>query len=199
MSRARIGEARGDPEAVLAALEPVRRFPFRDAVDEPGFWAWPDLYAEALVAIGRAEEADELLGPHEERAAAARAARRRSPGWPGRAGRVEAAPGRAEQAEAAFARALDAVGERRRSRSSGRASSWRPGEFLRRAGQRRRAAELLTAAQQGSPRSAPRPYAERCATRAGRVRAAPEPPGPAGTGRADRRRSWWSPGWPRRA
>ena len=70
MSRARIGEAIGDPEAVLAALEPVRHFPFRDGVDEPGFWAWPDLYAEALVGVGRAEEADALLGPHEQRAAA---------------------------------------------------------------------------------------------------------------------------------
>ncbi|HEX3261599.1 MAG TPA: helix-turn-helix transcriptional regulator, partial [Pseudonocardia sp.] len=37
------------------------------------------------------------------------------------------------------------------------------GEFLRRAGQRRRAAELLTAAQQGFAELGATPYAERCA------------------------------------
>ena len=126
MSRARIGEAIGDPEAVLAALEPVRQFPFRDAVDEPGFWAWQDLYAEALVGVGRAEEADELLGPHEERAAArgrqssiARLARAR--------GRVEAALGRAEQAEAAFDARAGGGGRAWRSRSTRRAPGWRRG------------------------------------------------------------------------
>jgi len=161
MSRARIGEAIGDPEAVLAALEPVRHFPFRDGVDEPGFWAWPDLYAEALVGVGRAAEADELLGPHEERAAArgrqssiARLARAR--------GRVEAALGRAEQAEAAFTRALDAVGSVAFPFDAAR-TRLAAGEFLRRAGQRRRAAELLTAAQQGFAELGATPYAERCA------------------------------------
>jgi hypothetical protein len=69
MSRARLAEARGDAAAAVAALEPVRSFPIRDAVDEPGFWAWQDLYAEGLVGLGRAEEADALLRPHEERAA----------------------------------------------------------------------------------------------------------------------------------
>ena len=54
MARARVGEARGRPSEVLAALDPVRLFPDRDAVDEPGFWPWLDLYADALVAVGRA-------------------------------------------------------------------------------------------------------------------------------------------------
>ena len=161
MSRARIGEAIGDPEAVLAALDPVRHFPFRDGVDEPGFWAWPDLYAEALVGVGRPEEADALLGPHEQRAAArgrqssiARLARAR--------GRVEAALGRAEQAEAAFARALAAV-ERVALPVDAARTRLAAGEFLRRAGQRRRAADLLSAAQQGFVELGATPYAERCA------------------------------------
>ena len=161
MSRARIGEAIGDPEAVLAALDPVRHFPFRDGVDEPGFWAWPDLYAEALVGVGRAEEADALLGPHEQRAAArgrhssiARLARAR--------GRVEAALGRAEHAEAAFARAVEAVDEVAFPFDAAR-TRLAAGEFLRRSGQRRRAAELLTVAQQGFAELGAAPYAERCA------------------------------------
>lgn len=161
MSRARIGEAIGDPEAVLAALEPVRHFPFRDGVDEPGFWGWADLYAEALVGVGRPEEADALLGRHEQRAAArgrqssiARLARAR--------GRVEAALGRAEQAEAAFERALAAV-ERVAFPFDAARTRLAAGEFLRRAGQRRRAAELLATAQQGFVELGAVPYAERCA------------------------------------
>jgi DNA-binding CsgD family transcriptional regulator len=161
MSRARIGEAIGDPEAVLAALGPVRRFPFRDGVDEPGFWAWPDLYAEALVGVGRPEEADALLGPHEQRAAArgrhssiARLARAR--------GRVEAALGRAERAEAAFARAVEAVDKVAFPFDAAR-TRLAAGEFLRRSGRRRRAAELLTVAQQGFAELGAAPYAERCA------------------------------------
>jgi DNA-binding CsgD family transcriptional regulator/tetratricopeptide (TPR) repeat protein len=161
MSRARIGEAVGDPDAVLVALEPVRRFPFRDGVDEPGFWAWPDLYAEALVAVGRAEDADMLLVPHEQRAAArgrqssiARMARAR--------GRVEAALGRTERAEAAFAHALAAV-EKVAFPFDAARTRLAAGEFLRRSGQRRRAAELLHAAQRGFLELGATPYAERCA------------------------------------
>ena len=109
MSRARLAEARGDAAGMVAALEPVRSFPIRDAVDEPGFWSWQDLYAEGLVGVGRSEEADEMLRVHEERAAqrgrassVARLARAR--------GRVEAALGRPERAERAFEQALDAAG-----------------------------------------------------------------------------------------
>jgi DNA-binding CsgD family transcriptional regulator len=160
MSRARLAEARGDAVAVVAALEPVRRFPIRDGVDEPGFWAWQDLYAEGLVGVGRAEEAGELLVPHEERAAArgrassvARLARAR--------GRVEAACGRPDRATAAFERALDAAGrvplpfERAKAELAA-------GGFLRRAGRRRRAVELLTAALATFDRLGAAPYAARC-------------------------------------
>ncbi len=161
MSRARIGEAVGDPEAVLVALEPVRRFPYRDGADEPGFWAWPDLYAEALARVGRAAEADALLVPHEQRAAErgrqssiARLARAR--------GRVAAALGRSEEAEAAFAHALAAV-EKVAFPFDAARTRLAAGEFLRRSGQRRRAAELLHAAQRGFVELGATPYAERCA------------------------------------
>ena len=159
MSRARIGEARGDVAAVVAALEPVRAFPVRDGTDEPGFWAWQDLYAEGLVGVGRAEEADALLGPHEERAAqrgrsssVARLARAR--------GRVEAALGRPDRAGEAFDHALDASGrvvlpfERAKIELAA-------GAFWRRAGQRRRAADLLTAAMTTFDRLGAAPYATR--------------------------------------
>ena len=76
----------------------------RAGVDEPGFWPWQDLYADALVSAGRLGEAEVFLVPHEELAAArgrgsmvARLARVR--------GRLEAARGRLPEAEAAFGRA----------------------------------------------------------------------------------------------
>lgn len=144
MSRARIAEARGEPGAVVAVLEPVRSFPIRDAVDEPGFWAWQDLYAEGLVGVGRAVEADALLRAHEE--AADRSGRLSSIARLARArGRVEAALGRPERAEAAFARALEAA--HRAPLPFERAKvELAAGRFERRAGHRRRAAELLDAA-----------------------------------------------------
>jgi ATP/maltotriose-dependent transcriptional regulator MalT len=160
MSRARLAEARGDAAGAVTALEPVRSFPIRDGADEPGFWAWQDLYAEGLVGLGRADEADALLRPHEERAAdrgrcssVARLARAR--------GRVEAARGRPDRAEAAFARAVDAARRVPLPFEQAKAEL-AAGGFLRRAGQRRRAAELLTAALATFERLGAAPYAERC-------------------------------------
>jgi DNA-binding CsgD family transcriptional regulator/predicted nucleic acid-binding protein len=160
MSRARIAEARGDAAGLVAALEPVRSFPVRDGVDEPGFWAWQDLYAEGLVGLGRPVEADTMLAPHEDRAAQrgrcssiARLARAR--------GRVEAALGRAERAAEAFEHALDAA--RRVPLPFERAKvELAAGGFWRRAGQRRKAADLLTAAAATFDRLGAAPYAQRC-------------------------------------
>jgi DNA-binding CsgD family transcriptional regulator len=162
MSRARLAEARGDAMATVAALEPVRSFAIRDAVDEPGLWAWQDLYAEGLAGVSRAEEASDLLVPHEERAARrgrlssiARLARAR--------GRVEAACGRSERAAEAFGRALDAA--RRAPLPFERAKvELAAGAFYGRAGQRRRAAELLTAALTTFEDLGAAPYTQRCRT-----------------------------------
>ena len=46
---------------VLSALEPILALPAREAVDEPGVWPWQDLYADALVDLGRLEEAERFL------------------------------------------------------------------------------------------------------------------------------------------
>jgi DNA-binding CsgD family transcriptional regulator len=160
MSRARLAEARGDAAGLVAALEPVRSFPVRDAVDEPGFWVWQDLYAEGLVGVGRVDEADALLRPHEQRAAErgrlssiARLARAR--------GRVEAAAGRPDRAEESFERALDATS--RLTMPFERAKiEFAAGGFLRRTGRRRRAVELLTSAAATFERLGAAPYAQRC-------------------------------------
>ncbi|GAA3839707.1 hypothetical protein ACFS5L_09180 [Streptomyces phyllanthi] len=49
LARAQVAEARGDYERVVEALSPVVRLPHRLSVDEPGFWPWPDVYANTLV------------------------------------------------------------------------------------------------------------------------------------------------------
>jgi DNA-binding CsgD family transcriptional regulator len=71
----------------------------------PSVWPWADLYAEALVATGRAEDADTFLRSHERNvgpaSTIARLARAR--------GRVEAALHRPERADAAFRRGLAAL------------------------------------------------------------------------------------------
>ena len=160
LAGALVPAARGDHEGVLRALEPVVGLVERVGVDEPGFWPWQDLYADALVSAGRLGEAEGFLVPHEELAAArgrgsmvARLARVR--------GRLEAARGRLPAAEAAFGRAAGAL--------EGVASPFQwallelaHGQVLRRAGQRRAAAERLSAARERLAGLRARPYVERC-------------------------------------
>lgn len=161
MAGGRLGEAMGDPAAVLTALEPVRAVPYRDGADEPGFWPWADLYAEALVAVGRTAEADRFLRPHEEMAAArgrrtamARAARAR--------GRVLAAQGDVDGAEATFQRGLELLDGLTTPFERARIE-FAAGAVLRRAGRRRKAAALLADAHERFAALGAVPYVERCA------------------------------------
>ena len=62
---------------MLRALAPGRReIEPSAAVDEPGFWPWQHLYANALVSTGRLDDAERFLARHEP-LAAARGARAR--------------------------------------------------------------------------------------------------------------------------
>jgi DNA-binding CsgD family transcriptional regulator len=160
MAIALVASARGDHEAVLAALEPVAELSPNPAVDEPGFWVWQDLYAEALVAAGRTEEADRFLRPHEELAGSrdrpstiARLARAR--------GRIEAALGHRERAAAAFERALAHI-ERLEVPYEGALIEFAHGQFLRRNGRRRAASEQLSRARETFAALGARPALERC-------------------------------------
>ena len=65
VTRALPAAARGDWQTVLEALAPLTTITPRAGIDEPGFWPWQDLYAEALVATGRLVQADEFLARHE--------------------------------------------------------------------------------------------------------------------------------------
>ena len=142
IAHALVAAARGDAEAVLRALAPVPEIEPSAAVDEPGFWPWQHLYANALVSTGRLDDAERFLARHEPLAAArghataiARLAVVR--------GRLEAARGERDAAAVAFAHALDVLGplERPFDRAHVQLAH---GQFLRREGRRRSAAGLLT-------------------------------------------------------
>jgi DNA-binding CsgD family transcriptional regulator len=74
MAEARAAHARSDPEAVVRALESLGGSS-RDNVVEPGIQPWRALLAEALVQLGRLDEAEAVLAELE---ACARAFERRS-------------------------------------------------------------------------------------------------------------------------
>ena len=138
--------ARADAPAMLTALAPITAITSA-AVDEPGFWPWQHLYAEALVATDRLDEAEAFLPAHERLAeqrghatATARLAAVR--------GRLEAARGHALEAERAFLHALEALEGRDRPFVLAQAQL-AYGRFLRRERRRRDAATLLTAAAGG--------------------------------------------------
>jgi len=160
MTLALVAAARGDPEAVLAALEPVAALSPNPGVDEPGFWPWQGLYGEALVALNRVAEADAFLRPHEalasERGRAsmiAKLARVR--------GRVEAALGRRDPAAAAFERALEHI-EPLGMPYEQALIQFAHGQFLRRNGRRRAASEELGRAREALVELDARPALERC-------------------------------------
>jgi DNA-binding CsgD family transcriptional regulator len=160
LGRAQLAAAQGDPEAVLRALEPVVAIGPRDGLDEPGFWPWQDLYADALVSTGRLEEAAKFLMPHEELAAAR--GRRSSIAMLARVrGRLEAAAGRPEAAETAFQRALEEV-EHVPLPFCRALIELAHGEVLRRQGHRRAAADQLQAAHDRFAELRAEPYLERC-------------------------------------
>ena len=161
MSRAMIAAARGDHDAVVAALTPVARMPDREGIDEPGArWSWQELHADALVSLCRLDEAETVLAAHEElatarglRSAMAAAARVR--------GNLEAARRRSDAADAAFRLGLEhaeAAGipfDEARVRAAF-------GRFLRRSGRRSAAIAQLGAARTHFLRLGARPYVEAC-------------------------------------
>ena len=160
LARAMLAAARGRGEAVLEALEPMLAIAPREAVAEPGVWPWQDLYADALVACGRLEDAGAFLPDHE-----ALATERGRHGMGARLARASAglasARGDAGGAEEAFARALAAIGRVEMPYDQA-LIELAFGAFLRRAGRRRAAAGQLQAAQTRLAGLGAAPALERC-------------------------------------
>ncbi|MDI3390618.1 AAA family ATPase [Streptomyces sp. B-S-A8] len=160
LARAQVFEARAEYERVLDALSPVCQLPSRESVDEPGFWPWPDVYANALVVTGRLDEADAFLAPHEERAAA-RGHRSALARLGVARGRLTGARGDIDGARDRFEEAL--VHLERLPLPYDRARvNFAYGQTLRRAGKRREADTVLHHARDLYVTLGARTYVDRC-------------------------------------
>jgi DNA-binding CsgD family transcriptional regulator len=160
MATALIARARGDAEAVAAALEELRPLAEVEVLREPGIVGWQELYAEGLVSVGRFTEAEAVLAPYERlaiernrRSSMASAARVRA--------RLEAARGRPEEAVTTFAASLSHL-EGLHMPFERALTELEYGGLLRRAGKRTAAASLLRAAREGFAKLTARPFLERC-------------------------------------
>jgi DNA-binding CsgD family transcriptional regulator/tetratricopeptide (TPR) repeat protein len=160
LARAHLAAAQGEHDQVLRVLDPLLTIAPREAIDEPGFWPWQDLYGDALVSIGRLDEADAFLGPHQARATQrgrrsmiARLARVR--------GRLETARGRPELAEAAFKQGIELLKSLPMPFEHA-LLELAYGQALRRDGKRRAAATRLQEAYDRFSGLLAEPYVERC-------------------------------------
>lgn len=153
---AHLAAVRGDPAGVVRAVRPVLAFRNRAGSYEPGTMPWRELYAGALVALRRLDEADAVLRPYEE--VAADRGRRSSQAAAARVrGALEAARGRPARARQAFEAALDHAGavpapfDQALVRHA-------YGGFLRRAGERRAALAQLSQARETFAGLGARPF-----------------------------------------
>ncbi|WP_422936531.1 LuxR C-terminal-related transcriptional regulator [Sinomonas sp. P47F7] len=160
MTAASMAESAGDYGAVLRALEPIAQLDRSHGLDEPGFWPWQDVYANALVMAGRLEAADAFLSPLEE-AARLRGHRSTMARLGYVRGRLLGAQGRPDEAVRVFDDALAAI--------DGMALPWGAarvrfayGQTLRRAGRRRDATEVLAAARDAFSALGTSVYVARC-------------------------------------
>ena len=160
LGRAAIAEAQADYAGVLRALAPLTEQWAHADVSEPGFWAWPDVYANALIVEGRLDEADEFLTPHEarvrdrgHRSAHARLACAR--------GRLHGAIGDLDSARASFEDALASLAPLPLTYDRARVN-YAYGQTLRRAGKRREADAVVSAAREGYLALGATTYVRRC-------------------------------------
>ncbi len=160
LATAHVGLARGDAAAVLEALAPLVRMGPTDGVYEPGVVPWQDLRVEALIRLGRLDEAEGALQWLETRAAErelasgiAAAARAR--------GSLEAAKDCGAQARTAFEMGVACAEPLEMPFLSG-LLSLEFGAFLRRSGSRRAAVSQLEAARQSFSSLGADPFLARC-------------------------------------
>lgn len=160
LARAQVAEARGDYGRAVEALSPLVHLPAREAIDEPGFWPWQDVYANALVMTGHLDEADAFLTPYED--LAARRAHRSTLARLGLArGRLTAARGDIDTSRKEFEQALAHLDNLPLPYDRARVN-FAYGQTLRRAGKRREADAVLQNARDAYATLGARTYVERC-------------------------------------
>lgn len=158
IARAQVAEARADYAAVLRALEPLLTPPADTSIDTPGFWPWPDMYANALVLEGRLAEAEAFLAEREKTAAGHRSATARL----GLArGRLLGAQGDIAAAVQIFERSLELL-EPTPLRYDTARVTFAYGQTLRRAGKRRDADAVITTARDMYLALGAATYVQRC-------------------------------------
>ncbi|MET0191182.1 MAG: LuxR C-terminal-related transcriptional regulator [Pseudonocardia sediminis] len=160
LARAQVVEARADYAQVLRVLAPLTRSDPGSGIDEPGWWPWTDVYANALVMEGRLDEAEEFLAPHEARALdrGHRSTRARL-GYA--RGRLHGARGDIDAAHATFEESL-ALLDGLPLRYDRARISFAHGQTLRRAGRRRDADAVLTTARDRFASLGAEAYVLRC-------------------------------------
>ena len=161
LARAHVAEAAADYATVIHALSPLvglsRSVP---ALVEPGFWPWVDVLANALIVEGRLDDAETLLAGHEQRAAD-----RAHPSAQARLGyargRLLGARGDINGARGVFERSVGLVQSSPNRYDSARVN-FAYGQTLRRAGKRRDADRVMTAARDIFLALGAQTYVDRC-------------------------------------
>ncbi|GIH97231.1 helix-turn-helix transcriptional regulator [Planobispora siamensis] len=159
-ARAQLSAAGGDHAGTVAALEPLLDLGTHDIVHEPGVVPWHDLLVDALIALGRTEQAQvvldracKLAAERERHSVLAALARAR--------GNLHAFRHEPEPAERAFHEGLDEASLCGSPFLQARLHL-HFGAFLRRTGRRSAAAEQLRSARDLLVRLGASPYLARC-------------------------------------
>ncbi|MDF2825193.1 MAG: helix-turn-helix transcriptional regulator [Mycobacterium sp.] len=145
VARAQIAEAEADYGKVRRSVEPLVRMAPGTSLQEPGYWPWPDLLADALVQEGQLDAADLFLQPHERRAKARghRSAQARL-GYA--RGRLQGALGDVHAARRSFETSLELLDGLPLRYDTARVN-FAFGQTLRRAGKRRQADAVMSTAR----------------------------------------------------
>jgi DNA-binding CsgD family transcriptional regulator len=145
---------------VLAAARPLRRLAITAPAHQPGLLTWPVHCVNALVDLGRTEEAEAELEAHAQLACA-----QDNRPWLFTAawltGVIAAARRDSGRARCAFDRAFE-LGDNRTPGLEQILARYQYGRFLRRRGERRRAAEVLHEARARAAQLRAAPLIGRC-------------------------------------
>ncbi|WP_427130481.1 AAA family ATPase [Pseudarthrobacter sp. S9] len=160
LAQAQVAETKADYDGVIRALMPVLRMHRGSGIDEPGFWPWQDHYANALVMVGRVEEADAFLVPHEQ-LAARRGHRSTLARLSYVRGRIQAAAGDLDAARTTFRDGLAQLEALPLPFARARVK-FAYGQSFRRAGKRREAAAMLAEARELFAVLGAEAYVDRC-------------------------------------
>jgi DNA-binding CsgD family transcriptional regulator len=160
LARAQIAEAEADYAKVRRIAEPLTRMANGTSLQEPGYWPWPDLLANALVLDGQLEAADAFLRPHEQRAEARghRSAQARL-GYA--RGRLHGALGDIHAARRSFESSLELLSGLPLRYDTARVN-FAFGQTLRRAGKRRQADAVISTARELYVSLGAQTYVARC-------------------------------------